>query len=131
MIKIRKGFPLISLVAMPLLMTIGWALLYSDQRDPKNLRYSCWKVNLCSMDLDKAVDAVVNDPNRMDLIRGKTVAQLERKFGYVSALNNSYEYLQLTKDDYIKGKEVVFLRHSDLMVIFENGYAVDAVYVKG
>ena len=131
MMKIRKGFPLVALVVMPLLMTIGWALLFSDQPDPRNLRYSCWEFGICSMDLDFAVETVIHDPNQMDLIRGKTVAQLEKKFGYVTTLKNSHGYLQQTYDEYYKGKDVVFLRDSDLMVIFENGHAVDAVYVKG
>ena len=129
--KIRKGWPLIALVVMPLLMTIGWALLFQDQSDPKNLRYSCWKIGVCSMNLDTAVDAVVNDPNRMDLIRGKTVAQLVKKFGYVTTLENAYPYLRQIHDEQFKGKEVVFLRHSDLMVILENGRGVDLVYIKG
>ena len=116
---------------MPLLMTIGWALLYSDQRDPKNLRYSCWKVNICSMDLDKAVNAVVKDPDRMDLIRGKTVAQLAKKFGYVTTVEHSSPYLQWAYENSFKGEDVVFLRNTELMIIFENGRAVDVVYVKG
>jgi len=129
--KIHKELPLISLLAMPLLMTIGWALLYSDQRDPKNLRYSCWKVNICSMDLDKAVNAVVKDPDRMDLIRGKTVAQLAKKFGYVTTVEHSSPYLQWAYENSFKGEDVVFLRNTELMIIFENGRAVDVVYVKG
>lgn len=76
--KVCKGLPLISLVAMPLLMTIGWGLMFSGQEDSRNLRYSYWKVNVCSIDLDFAVETVKHDPNRMDLIRGKTVAQLKK-----------------------------------------------------
>ena len=64
------------------------------------------------------METVKHDPNRMDLIRGKTVAQL-KKIGYVSTLNNSHGYLQQTYDDYYKGKDVVFLRNSDLMVILK------------
>ena len=131
MMKISKGFPLVALILMPLLITIGWALLYSDQSDYKNLRYSCWKIGMCSMNLDTAVNAMVNDLDRTDLIRGKNLSQIEKKFGYVTTLENAYPYLRQIHDEQFKGKEVVFLRHSDLMVILENGRGVDLVYIKG
>src|SRR5215472_10761145 len=59
----------------------GWALTYPSSNDPKNIKYVLWKAGLYKVNLDQATAAMVGDPNRDQLVVGKTKVQLRDKFG--------------------------------------------------
>jgi len=84
------------------------------------------------MNLDHTVATMTHDvwPNR--LVLGLSTEQLKSRFGVVRTLKEARPYDQecyaLSRTD---GKDVLFLRDSDWMVLMENGRAVDLILCKG
>lgn len=141
---LRIGFAVI-FIAVGMLLSFGvfvtWLGLYPDDYDPKNVYYVLWKHGLNqNMNLDHAVGAMTHDVRSERLVTGLSKEQLTSRFGYIRALKEARPYDQLcyttagtvgelgVRSD---GKEVVFLRDSDYMVILDNGKALDLVLCKG
>lgn len=74
---------------------------------------------------------MIGDCNRDSLVLGKTKEQLRKQFGYVRTLEEAGDYLRYGYQLYHKGEDVLFLRDSPWMVVFENGKAVDIYLIKG
>jgi hypothetical protein len=119
---------------------ISWVKNYPNGDDPKNIDYVLWKHELNqNMNLDDAVSAMTHDTWAVELVEGKTLEQLHSRFGLIRTLKEARSYDQFCATNGsvgergvpALGKEVVFLRESDWMVILENGKAVDLVLCKG
>ena len=113
---------------------------YPDGYDPKNIDYVLWKHGLNqNMNLDNAIGAMTHDTWAVRLVQGKSVEELKHRFGFLRALKEARPYDQLCYTNGsvgergipATGKEVVFLRDSDWMVILEQGKAADLVLCKG
>jgi hypothetical protein len=134
-----------SLVGLGMLLSfaffIHWVKQYPVGYDPGNIDYVLWKHGLNqNMNLDYAVAAMTHDVWPVRLVEGKSKDELKNRFGYIRALSEARPYDQLcytipeTRGQlgiHPTGKEVVFLRDSDYMVILDNGKAVDLVHCKG
>ena len=132
------------LVGLGVLLTsacfIHWVVDYPMDYDPKNIEYVLWKHGLNqNMNLDHAVGGMTHDTWAVRLVEGKSKEELKNRFGFIRALNEARPYDQLCSTNgsfgergiSAAGKEVVFLRDSDWMVILSNGKAVDLVLCKG
>jgi|SRR5580658_8675270 hypothetical protein len=125
--KMFLGVPIFAASALVL-----WMIAFHDPDDPKNLLYQCWKVGICSINLDQAIHTMVLDSRRDGLVVGKTEGQIIRKFGFVTSLNEASDYIKKCYDNPAdRGTRVLFLRHSEWAVTMENGRAVKIVFVKG
>ena len=109
-----------------------WVLTYPDDSDPKNIKYVCWKAGLYRMNPDAATGTMVGDGNRDRLVVGKTKAQLRDRFGLLLAPADASQYLKgcYEKSGW-KNKEVLFIRQSPWMVVFDGDRAVELVLIKG
>ena len=113
-------------------IAIWHSLLYTDIYDPKNMRYVCWKNNLCSIDQDRALSVMSHDKDAPTMVVGKSKAALVQRFGFLTPLNEARPYLQWCYNgSSYRGQDVEFLRKSDWMVIFGHGIATTLVIVKG
>lgn len=119
---------------------IHWVKAYPAGYDPKNIDYVLWKHELNqNMNLDNAVAAMTHDVWAVRLVEGKSQEKLRARFGFIRTLKEARPYDQLCSTNgsvgergvRATGKEVVFLRDSDWMVILDNGKAVDLVLCKG
>ena len=122
-------------MTMAVLIVTGlasWQALYHGPGDRKDLRYQMWKLGLYPMDLDQATSTMVGDifPDR--LVVGKTREELVRKFGYVTSLENSSDYIRYCyfNSPYF-GTPVLILRRSNWMVLMKDGRAASLILVKG
>lgn len=108
-----------------------WQATYPDRYDRKSIHYVLWKHHLASMDLDRATSIILNDPDRDAMILGQTQQELARRFGYLKSPAEVRPYLR----DYCwaarPGANVMFLHNEDLMIVFTNGRASEAVTCKG
>lgn len=133
-----------SLVALGILLSyayfIHWVKAYPTGYDPKNIDYVLWKHGLNqNMNLDNAIGAMTHDTWAVRLVEGQSKEDLKNRFGYIRTLKEARPYDQLCSTNgsvgergiAAAGKEVVFLRDSDWMVILDNGKAVDLVLCKG
>ncbi|HEX4860910.1 MAG TPA: hypothetical protein VFV07_06710 [Rhizomicrobium sp.] len=112
---------------------LGWAyLLYPDEDDPKSLRYVLWKHDLVSIDLDRAAYVIADDPDgKRDLVIGQTKAQLHARFGFLLTPHEAGPTLErCIQGSWADKKDALHLRHSDMIVVFENGIATDASVLK-
>ena len=111
----------------------GWALTYPDYYDPKGMPYVMWKLGLTRIDPDRALSIMThtNEPER--LVLGKSEEELDRKFGYLTSVDNASPYLRgCYLSSAWNGKPVKFLRSSEWMVIFgDNRRATNLILVKG
>jgi hypothetical protein len=134
MIKGKKRILNISIVLVGLLFifVLGWIEEYPSPADPKNIRYVLWKAGLKVENLDKATAAMVGDTHRDRVVVGLTKGQLREKFEYLLAPSEAGPYLRGAHElpDW-KDKDVLFIRESPWMVVFERDTAVDLVLVKG
>lgn len=121
---------LVSLLAILTFVSI-WLGLYPSESDPKNIKYVLWKYGFYSMDLDIAADTMVGDAKRDSLVIGKTREQLKSKFGYLLALSEARPYLQSCHQQYWAGRDVMFIRQSNWMVVFDGDRAGNLVLIKG
>jgi hypothetical protein len=119
---------------------IGWVKRYPLDYDPKNVEYVLWKHGLNqNMNLDHAVGGMTHDTWAVRLVEGKSKEELKSRFGFIRTLKEARPYDQLcfTNGSFgergipAAGKEVVFLRDSDWMVILDREKAVDLVLCKG
>jgi len=117
-----------------------WVKSYPEGYDPKNIDYVLWKHGLNkNMNLDNAVGAMTHDTGAVLLVEGESVEDLKKRFGFVRSLKEARPYDQLcyTNGSFgergipAAGKEVVFLRDSDWMVILDKSKTVDLVLCKG
>lgn len=131
-------------IGVGVFLTLGffktWMEMYPDNSDPKNIYYVLWKHGLNkNMDLDNAVGTMTHDTWAVRLVEGKSKEELKNRFGFIRTLKEARSYDQLCSTNgsvgergiHAAGKEVVFLRDSDWMVILDNGKAVDLVLCKG
>jgi hypothetical protein len=108
-----------------------WQATYPDRYDRKGIHYVFWKHHLVSMDLDRASAIIINDPDRDAMILGQTKKQLTHRFRYLKTPSEVGPYLR----DYCwgarPGSDAMFLRNSDLMIVFTGGRASETVTCKG
>jgi hypothetical protein len=122
-----------SVLLLAALGAFAWAcLLYPDVSDRKNMRYVLWKHGLVTIDPDRALAAIAEDPDgKQDLIMGQTKAQLRGRFGLLLTPRQAGLFLEhCVQGSWAKDKDAVFLRHSNLIVAFENGVATNADLLK-
>jgi hypothetical protein len=141
---LKLGFAAVFIV-VGMLLSFGifmtWLGLYPDVGDPKNIYYVLWTHGLNeNVNLDNAVGAMTHDVKSERLVKGLSKEQLKNRFGYIRTLNEVGPYYRLCysqghstdeRGDPTGGKEAVFLRDSNYMVILDNGAAVDLVLCKG
>jgi hypothetical protein len=112
-------------------LALGWSVTYRPG-DPKNFRYVMWKAGFVSMDLDRATDTMVEDSHRDELVVRKTRRQLEKKFGYLLAREQATAYLrECLQDSPWKDRDILFIRSSAWMVVFDGEKAAELVLIKG
>jgi hypothetical protein len=111
---------------------IGWAATYPSDGDPKNIKYVLWKNGLYGMNLDTATGTMIDDGSREKLVIGKTKVQLREKFGYLSTPADVSQYLRgCYQTSAWKDRDVLFIRNSPWMVIFDGDKATELVLIKG
>ena len=127
----RRGMLIVSVLGFVAVLLLGWVLLYPSP-DPKNIRYVLWKEGFHTMDPDTAAGIMVGDVDPERIVLGKTKEQLRGRFGYFTALAEASPYLQ---NCYLSsgraGKEVLFIRKSDWMIVFDGDRATELVLMKG
>jgi hypothetical protein len=128
-----KGIRFVSIViALLLVLTSLWATMYPSKSDPKNIKYVLWKVGLFRMDLDHAAGTMIGDSSRNKLVLGKTKSQLRDKFGFLLPPAEASEYLRdCYESSGWKGEDVLFIRKSSWMVVFDGDTATKLVLIKG
>jgi len=111
---------------------LGWVLMYPSQDDAKNIRYVLWRAGFPTMDLDRATGTMIGDIARERIVLGKTKEQLRGRFGYLTTLAETSPYRRgcYFSSGWV-GKEVLFIRKSDWMVVFEGERATELVLIKG
>jgi hypothetical protein len=120
------------LLVLSIVFVLGWVLTYPSDGDPKNVKYVLWKAGLYEMDLDTAADTMIGDAGRDKLVVGKTRAQLQKRFGYLVTPAEASPYLRgCYQDSFWKDRNVLFIRKSPWMVVFDGDKAKDLVLIKG
>lgn len=116
------------IVAVLLLVVVGWEALYPDKYDPKNIHYVFWKWHLLPIDLDRAVSTMHHDRASEEMILGKTEAAVTKRFGYLLPQEAAPSCFRTESEGVAPlGDKALFLRKSDYLVIFHNGVAVRVV----
>ncbi len=116
-----------------LVLSIGiWESIYHDA-DKKDLRYIGWKHGIYPLDPDNALETMVGDGHRDDLVLGKTEIELIKKFGYVTPLSQADDsyYGFCFRTSGRPSQPALRLRNSNWMVLMKNGRAEDLVLLKG
>jgi len=110
----------------------GAYLLYADDLDPKSLRYVLWKQDLAWIDLDRAVGTIEEDPDgKRNLIIGQTKAQLRARFGFLLTPHDAGPLLErCVQGSWAEGRDALFLRGSNMIVVFRNGVATETDILK-
>jgi hypothetical protein len=113
------------------MLTISvWSVAYSGE-DPRNIKYLLWKAGLYKMNIDSATFTMVRDSGRDKLVVGKTKEELQSKFGTLLTLEQVSQYYREGYNLGWKGKDVLFIRNSPWMIVFDHGRATELVLMKG
>jgi hypothetical protein len=111
---------------------VGWELTYPTESDPRNIKYLLWRAGLYRMNLDSATGTMIGDPNREGLVIGKTKAELRERFEYLLLPTDATAYLRgCYQVSSWKGRDVLFIRKSSWMVVFDGEKATELVLIKG
>jgi hypothetical protein len=125
---------LIALLAVALcgIVLVAIVFLRPDPIEGTSVRYWAWKHGLVKMDLDRALDEMVNDPGRDSTVLGKTETELRAKFGFTLPVEQASSYVQYCykNSEYAKD-QVVMLRHSNWMVLMRESKAAQLIRVSG
>jgi len=125
---------LIALLAVALcgIVFVVMMFLRPDPIEATSVRYWAWKHGLVKMDLDRALDEMVNDPGRDSIVLGKTEAELRAKFEFTLPVEQASPYVQYCyKNSQYTKSQVVMLRHSNWMVLMRDGKAAELLRVSG
>jgi hypothetical protein len=96
------------------------------------MRYVLWKRGLYSVNLDSATELMIGDSERDELVVGKTKTQLQKKFGYLVTVDKANSYLRACyQSSTWKNEDVLFIRNSPWMVVFDGDRAARLVLIKG
>ena len=121
---------LLTLLATLLVAFAAWMLAYHPESDPKGMKYVLWKLGIYKMDLDLATGTMRGDAGRNRLVFGLSKAQLRERFGYLLTLPEASPYLrEYYEKSAWKGRDVLFIRRSQWMVVFDKDRAVELVLV--
>jgi hypothetical protein len=119
-------------ISFALILVIGWVLVYPSSGDPRNIKYVLWKVGLYQMNLDVATGTMIGDPGRDKLVVGKTKAQIRDKFGLLLMPSEASQYLRgCYQSSPWKDRDVLFIRNSSWMIVFDGDSATKLVLMKG
>jgi len=119
-------------VAFSIVVVIAWTFTYPFEADPKNIKYVLWKSGLYRMDLDTATGTMIGDAGSERLVLGKTKVELRERFGYLSTLAEVSPYLRgCYRNSGRQGSDVLFIRTSPWMVVFNGDKATELVLFKG
>jgi hypothetical protein len=121
-------------VVLTLLVVVAlvWTVTYPSVSDPRNIKYVLWKNGLYALNLDTATGTMIGDASRERLVVGKTRAQLQKKFGYLTNLTGASSYLKACyQHSAWENRDVLFIRNSSWMVIFNRDQATDLLLCKG
>ena len=125
---------LIALLAVALCGIVLAVIVFlrPDPIEETSVRYWAWKHGLVTMDLDRALDEMVNDTGRDSLVLGKTKQELDAKFGFTIQVEQASPYVQYCyKNSQYTKSHVVMLRHSNWMVLMRDGIAAELLRVSG
>lgn len=129
--RTRKRVVFLSSLALLFIVLGIWSSTYGEG-DPKNIRYVLWKVGLYKMDLDIAADTMIGDAHRDKLVIGKTKSELREKFGYLLTLSETSQYNRgCYESEGWKGSDVLFIRTSAWMLVFDGDKVKTLVLIKG
>jgi len=121
----------LSVLGFVTVFLLGWVLLYPSP-DPKNIRYVLWKAGFHTIDPDTAAGIMVGDVHPERIVLGKTSKELRSRFGYLTSLPEASSYLQgCYSSSNWTGKEVLFIRTSQWMIVFDADRATELVLCKG
>ena len=119
-----------SAILVLILATGIWSLTYPGA-DPKSIKYVLWKVGLYKMEGDLAAAMMVGDLGRDKLVVGKTKKQLCDRFGDLLTLAEVSQYYRDGYNLYWEGRDVLFIRNSPWMIVFDHDKATNLVLMKG
>jgi hypothetical protein len=102
---------------------------FYHRSDNLSLRYNLWKHGLHPMPSD-VVWSINADPNRSDLIRGKTKEEIKSLFPDFHEQPVTESQTRYVKWD-IKGREHLWFGETDLIIFLENGTGEEMYYMKG
>ena len=129
----RIGIAAIALVVVIPALVLGvWGLLlYPDPNDPKNMRYVLWRDLGVPMDLDRATYVFGSDGPHQYRLLGMTKDELRERFGYLTPVEKASSELQYCYRTYRKGKDILYVRRSDIELMFEHDRVVEVTISKG
>ncbi len=127
----KRWLPIALPAALLVLSVLSWLMLYPHPSDPKSLFYQAWKLGIPLIKVETAYEAMIGDPKRLDLVKGRSLSALKRRFGNVrrEELLPYQEYCFKTGP--YREREIAFLGDSKWMVLFENGTVIDLILCKG
>jgi hypothetical protein len=124
----------ITLLAVSLCVIVLVPVLFlpRDPTEATSMRYWAWKHGLLHMDLDRALNEMVNDPGRDSLVLGKTEPELRAKFGFTLPVEQASPYVQYCyKNSQYTKDQVFMLRRSNWMVLMRDNKAAQLIRVSG
>lgn len=126
--KYRRIAATLFLVA---LLGVGvWQATHPETSDPRSIRYVLWTAGFSTLDPDTATETMIGDQTRDCLVLGRSRSQLRDKFGYLVSFREASPYLRSCASA-VAEKDILFIRRSPWMVIFEKDTAIDLVLFKG
>lgn len=119
-------------VSLCVIVLLAVVFLPRDPTEATSVRYWAWKHGLVQMDLDRALNEMVNDPGRDSIVVGKTEPELRAKFGFTLPVDQASSYVQYCyKNSPYTTSHVFMLRHSNWMVLMRDGKAAQLLRVSG
>ncbi len=128
--EIRRLF--FALLAATLVLPVMiWVVLYPHPNDPKGLFYQAWRLGIPLIKSETAYEAMIGDPDRLNLVKGRNLIALRRRFGKIRR-KELLPYQEFCfKNSPYREREAAFLGDSSWMVLFEGGTVADLVLCKG
>lgn len=128
----RSRWIALLIVSLGIIVLVGAVFFRRDSTEATSVRYWAWKHGMVKMDLDRALNEMVNDPGRDSLVLGKTEPELKAEFGFTLPVEQASPYVQYCYNNSQYTKDEVFmLRRSNWMVLMRNGKAAQLLRVSG
>jgi hypothetical protein len=121
----------VATILLALVLFVGiWYSLYPDGGDSHSVRCFLWKAGIYSADRTLAPFAMLGDRHREELIVGKTKEQLKSRFTLLT-LDEVSHYYRDGHDAGGKDRDVLFIKGTPWMIVFEGDRATELILMKG
>jgi hypothetical protein len=129
-----RGRYILVLIAVAVIVAALYVFLFHIDLPPSDhnsIPYILWRHGYSTMNEKHAVEVMLEDQNRNDLVVGKTQSELAQRFTLITPAQALPYYRRCYEASAWKGHKALFIKSTPWLIVFNDDKAVELLLVKG